>query len=141
MVRAHQARTVLKMWWSGPHTRVFFRFAPSQSNPLGCSCLLCCHQEPLPIPYHSCTYTPSCLRITGSDQERKLLVQAEAYTQVGSRNCSRMGDSSPGSPSRLRDSPLLCWREVFFCEGLSEHGECGTLDCHNDFHGYSGMFA
>ena len=36
-MRAHQARTVLKMWWSGPHTRVFFRFAPSQSNPLGSS--------------------------------------------------------------------------------------------------------
>ena len=32
--------------------------------------------------------------------------QAEARTQMGSHNCSGMGDISPGSPVRLRCSPL-----------------------------------
>jgi len=42
------------------------------------------------------------------------LVQTEACTQMGSRNCSGMGDSSSGSPEGLRCSPFLCGRKLFF---------------------------
>jgi hypothetical protein len=42
------------------------------------------------------------------------LVQTEACTQMGSRNCSGMGDSYSGSPEGLRCSPLLCGRKLFF---------------------------
>jgi len=42
------------------------------------------------------------------------LVQTEACTQMGSRNCSGIGDSSSGSPEGLRCSPLLCGRKLFF---------------------------
>jgi len=42
------------------------------------------------------------------------LVQTEACTQMGSRKCSGMGDSSSGSPEGLRCSPLLCGRKLFF---------------------------
>jgi len=51
---------------------------------------------------------------------------AGAYTQMGSWNCSGMGDSSFGSPARLRCSTLLCGWKLFFWPALSEHG--GT--CH-----------
>ena len=42
------------------------------------------------------------------------LVQTEAFTQMGSRNCPGMGDSSSGSPEGLRCSPLLCGWKLFF---------------------------
>ena len=38
----------------------------------------------------------------------------QACTQMGSRNCSGMGDSSSGSPERFRCSPLLCERKLLF---------------------------
>ena len=38
----------------------------------------------------------------------------QACTQMGSRNCSGMGDSSSGSPERFRCSPLLCGRKLLF---------------------------
>ena len=39
-----------------------------------------------------------------------------------SRNCSGMGDSSSGSPVRLRRSPLLWGRKLFVRVVLLEHG-------------------
>ena len=50
------------------------------------------------------------------------LVQTEACTQMGSRNCSGMGDSSSGSPEGLRFIPLLCGWKLFFGAALSERG-------------------
>jgi len=38
------------------------------------------------------------------------LLQAESCTEMGSRNCSGMNDSSSESPESLRISPLLCGR-------------------------------
>ena len=49
-----------------------------------------------------------------------------ASTQMESRNCSGMGDSSSGSPEGLRCSPLLYGRELFSWAALSKHGR----SCH-----------
>ena len=46
--------------------------------------------------------------------EAKALFRQKTCSQMASRNCSGLGDSSSGSPEGLRCSPLLCGRKLFF---------------------------
>ena len=68
------------------------------------------------LPPTSASFWTSSLRkwLANTRHFSQRLVPTEAYTQMGSRNCSGMGDSFSESPEGLRCSPLLCGRKLFF---------------------------
>ena len=72
------------------------------------------------------------------------LVQTEACTQMGSRNCSGMGESSSGSLDRLRDFVVVHSSAggnssfELFSQSMEERS---TSDRYHHFYDHSGMCA
>ena len=73
--------------------------------------------------------------------EAQSLVQTEACTQMGSRNCSGMGDSSPGSPEDFVVFPSSAGGNSSFELHSQSTEERATLGRYHHFHGHSGMCA